>query len=431
MDKNHTYDSVRGKLLAATLLLLFTVHTIHAQESHKIYFRVGYSMVDPSYMDNAHTLHVIDSLFVTNSISSLKIQGYASPEGGAALNQKLSDLRAQSVKDYFLKRHPEIASDQITSTGLGVNWSELREMVAESDIKQREQILNIIDNVPVSIINNTSRRKQLMDLGGGNPWRYMEKEFFPRLRQGKAMVEIVIPEPEPVIPRTEEAVMKEIVPVPDTCGTVVEIPVQPIMPEETIITPDRKRPFLMAIKTNMLYDVLLTPNLAVEFYLGRKWSIEGEFNYVWWKYDQTHFQRIEWGGFEVRRWIGNRYSSPLSGWFVGVYGLTGNYDIMYKSTGQKSSRTGTKSRENSGLHDLTSTVGIAGGYSLPVGKRLNLEFELGVGYLWGRYDTYEYDPKYNDYHYMETYKRSFWGPTKIEVSLSWLIGNARKGGLRR
>ena len=63
---------------------------------------------------------------------------------------------------------------------------------------------------------------------------------------------------------------------------------------------------------------------------------------------------------------------------------------------------------------------------MPIGNRLNLEFELGLGYLWGTYDTYNYDPEYNDYHYIDTKKRRYFGPTKVEISLSWLIGNGYK-----
>lgn len=68
----------------------------------------------------------------------------------------------------------------------------LRDMVNGSEMKYRERVLYIIDNVPDRIIGNTSRKKQLMDLGGGNAWRYMEKEFFPSLRVGLSTVKIIM-----------------------------------------------------------------------------------------------------------------------------------------------------------------------------------------------------------------------------------------------
>ena len=33
------------------------------------------------------------------------------------------------------------------------------------------------------------------------------------------------------------------------------------------------KPFYMAVKTNFLLDIIATPNIGVELYLGRKWSV--------------------------------------------------------------------------------------------------------------------------------------------------------------
>ena len=46
------------------------------------------------------------------------VKGYASPEGNAELNQKLSEARAESVKTALVKRY-KIAADRITTEGLG------------------------------------------------------------------------------------------------------------------------------------------------------------------------------------------------------------------------------------------------------------------------------------------------------------------------
>lgn len=395
--------------------------------SYHVYFRVGKTEIDEKYMGNAQVVQCIDSILRSGNIVGIEIKALSSPEGGSLLNQKLSEQRAESLKAYILKSHPDIPLEKISAEGAGVNWQGLRDVVDGSEMKYREKVLYIIDNVPDKIIGNTSRKKQLMDLGGGNAWRYMEKEFFPALRIGMSAIEISLPvETVPEIEKVVEKPKEDMPPAKDTLPaqeTAVIPPVVPTQSEEV----RSARPFLMAVKTNMLYDAALTPNLAVEFYLGRGWSIEGEFNYAWWKFNSRRFHRIEWGGIEMRRWFGGvNQPSPLSGWFIGAYGMAGNYDIMYGSTGQKSSRSGTKLRENSGLHDLTYSAGVSGGYSMPIGNRLNLEFELGLGYLWGTYDTYNYDPEYNDYHYIDTKKRRYFGPTKVEISLSWLIGNGYK-----
>ena len=68
-------------------------------------------------------------------------------------------------------------------------------------------------------------------------------------------------------------------------------------------------------------------------------------------------------------------------------------------------------------------AGIEYGYSLPIGRRLNLDFGLGIGYLGGEQETYR--PMDGHYVWQQTESLRWFGPTKAEVSLVWLIGNAK------
>ena len=72
------------------------------------------------------------------------------------------------------------------------------------------------------------------------------------------------------------------------------------------------------------------------------------------------------------------------------------------------------------------------GYSLPVANRLNIDFTLGVGYWGGKY--YEYTPLDGHYVWKATKNRHWFGPTKAEISLVWLLGrgnsNNKKGGVK-
>ena len=83
------------------------------------------------------------------------------------------------------------------------------------------------------------------------------------------------------------------------------------------------------------------------------------------------------------------------------------------------------------LSDFGYGVGVEYGYSLPVAKRLNIDFGLGVGYSGGKYKVY--DPEDGCYVYKETKKRGWFGPTKAEISLVWLLGHGnenKKGGTK-
>lgn len=181
-----------------------------------------------------------------------------------------------------------------------------------------------------------------------------------------------------------------------------------------------REPFYMALKSNLLYDALTVPNVGVEFYLGKDWSIGGNWMYAWWKCDHDHnYWRIYGGELELRKWFGSKAKEkPLTGHHVGVYlqGLT--YDFERGKTGY--------------LSDFSYGAGVSYGYSAPIGRRLNLDFVIGVGYLGGEYK--EYLPIDNHYVWQATKDRSWFGPTKAEVSLVWLLGrgncNAKKGGNR-
>ena len=81
------------------------------------------------------------------------------------------------------------------------------------------------------------------------------------------------------------------------------------------------------------------------------------------------------------------------------------------------------------LSDFGYGFGLEYGYSLPVAKRLNLDFGIGIGYGGGKYKVY--NPEDGHYVYKETKQRHWFGPTRAEISLIWLLGHGnenKKGG---
>lgn len=79
---------------------------------------------------------------------------------------------------------------------------------------------------------------------------------------------------------------------------------------------------------------------------------------------------------------------------------------------------------------MNYSVGLEYGYSLPVARRLNLDFVIGVGYWGGEY--HKYAPIDGHYVWKETRRRHWFGLTEAEISLVWLLGrgnyNEKKGG---
>ena len=169
------------------------------------------------------------------------------------------------------------------------------------------------------------------------------------------------------------------------------------------------RNFKMCVKTNMLYDAALIPNIGADICLGKRWSIAGNWMYAWWKNDRKHnYWRTYGGDIEVRYWFGSKNRrEQLAGHHIGLYGQMITYDFELGGRGYLGEK-------------WSYAGGISYGYSLPVGRRFNIDFTVGVGYLAGEY--MEYDPIDGHYVWKSTKNRRWYGPTKAEISLVWLIG---------
>lgn len=128
-----------------------------------------------------------DSTIVIHRIS---LTGYCSIEGTAQLNDRLSYARAHSIEEYLLGFYPWI-EDILHVDGRGEDWNGLLRMVEESDNNLwKSDIRRIILNTGVY----EGREKRLMDLDGGAPYRWMFREFFPKLRRIECNVEYTIRE---------------------------------------------------------------------------------------------------------------------------------------------------------------------------------------------------------------------------------------------
>ena len=80
-----------------------------------VIFRQGKSTIDAAQYAS---IEMVANYMKNHKDAKVKVQGYASPEGNAELNQKLSEKRAEVVKNALVKKY-KIAADRITTEGLG------------------------------------------------------------------------------------------------------------------------------------------------------------------------------------------------------------------------------------------------------------------------------------------------------------------------
>lgn len=154
-------------------------------------FAVGKVDIRPDYMNNPRELKKITDMVseVRNdkdiTVLAIKVIGYASPEGTLAHNQWLSENRAKALVDYLLPRF-DFSRDLYKVVFGGENWSGLREMVESSSIYHKDRLLSILDD---RTILDAQRKVRLKTLAGGEPYRFMLKEWYPSLRKAICKVE--------------------------------------------------------------------------------------------------------------------------------------------------------------------------------------------------------------------------------------------------
>ena len=384
-----------------------------SRDTVQIFFKQGSVVLEEDYMFNQAILDdFIDRITALYRVPGHKthrisITSGASPEGTSTHNDWLSEKRAEAIKDYLLKHSP-LPEEMFVIKSVGTDWEGLERLVRQRyDVPYRDDVLNILQHTPLWIrmggAITDGRKLQLQRLHGGYPWRWMLDNIFPELRQSAARVDYDVE----VAPQAVAVARTDTVFVRDT-----------VYIRDTVII-NRCCPYRIGIKTNLLYDAAAVPNIGIEFPLGDKWSLAANWMYSWWHSDRIHWYWRTYGGdVALRRWFGGREGRPLTGHHIGVYGQMVTYDFELGARGI--------------LGDKWSYAGgIEYCYALPVGPNCNLDFNIGVGYLQGIYK--EYLPIDDCYVWQATRLRRWTGPTKMEISIVWMIGgkDSRKKGGRR
>lgn len=405
---------------------------------YQFYFPVGSSFLDLSYQNNGlrldSLLSGIRSRQEHSMLRYLRLYSGSSPDGSSVGNKRLSDRRLASLRSAIQNRLA-IPDSAFVLHYEGEGWEALSSLVEGSEMLYREEALRILRDTPVWATRNGAvvdpRKQQLTALRGGYVWRYMKEHFFPKLRY----TSVVACDFEPFV--TEKAVEpQDTLILRDTIAHTVfvrDTVERAVMIHDTVqvVVPmaNTSNPFYMGVKTNLLYDALLVPNVGVEFYLNKGWSVSGNWMYAWWKNDRRHcYWRVYGGEIGLRKYLDSHVADkPLTGHHVGLYGQILTYDFEFGGKGYMGGRPGGSLWEK-----FNYGFGLEYGYSLAIARRLNLDFSLGVGYLGGTY--YKYAPMDGYYVWEATKNRRWFGPTKAEVSLVWLLElgnyNNKKGGRR-
>lgn len=382
-------------------------------DSLRIHFQQSKSLFNESVAGNSQFYGSLADLLEMAKrkdveIVSITVYGAASPEGGIDYNKGLSKRRADRIASYIAEVGGGRISPEVIAVGR--DWKGLYDLaVADSELPSREATLDLLCRLAMPNDKESEDRMfaQLKVLDGGKPYRYMYSRLFPELR--KAGVKVV------AVYRIDDLVSDGRVSPLET--SFAEPNGISISAKGDVMQEVRKKPWYVGVKTNMLYDALLVPNGGLEIYLGKNWSIDAYWMYAWWKSDRVHnYWRTYGGDVELRKWLGSAARrKPLTGHHIGAYAQIVTYDFELGGRGYLADR-------------WSYAAGVSYGYSLPVAKRLNIDFSMGLGYMGGEYK--EYLPQDGHYVWQSTKRRHWIGPTKAEISLVWLIGRGNTNRTR-
>ncbi len=176
-----------------------------------------------------------------------------------------------------------------------------------------------------------------------------------------------------------------------------------------------KKAPLFAFKTNLLYDLAVTPNLEMELpFAQNRYSVMAEYWCPWYIWDNnSKAYQLIYGGVEVRRWMGNRTEKEiLHGHFVGLYAGGGKYDLEWESRGYQG--------------ESYIAAGVSYGYSFNLNRSLRLETSLGIGYMQTEYKYYIGMENDKFLVWQHNGRYTYFGPLKAKVSLTWILFRKHK-----
>lgn len=145
-----------------------------------VHFHVNKANIDTTYRENKATLHrILDLIAQVNAdtlseVKKVRIIGLASAEGPVVFNQKLSEKRAVALKDYLIDNGAELDEDAIELIAGGEAWADLLDVIAESDLEGRDELLKQLRNAE----DPNNREVLLRRHNSGKSYRYLVQSVF-------------------------------------------------------------------------------------------------------------------------------------------------------------------------------------------------------------------------------------------------------------
>ena len=352
--------------------------------------------------------------------------GSTCPDGLWAENVALSQARTDAAATY-LSDVTGIPESKIHKESLNEDWDRLAELVTESDIPYKYEILYIIRTK-----NWGERKTALQKLDGGKVWKTLQKDFFPKLRCVRFAIYckwdptkpyLSAPVEEPAVKEVIKEIVKETVYVKDTVyvrdtvyilrqaapvvvvkdtvvvsapvaePTPVVAPSVPVTREEayqqyrnTSLKAKEKKywdtPWMVGLKTNLIADAMAVPMAGLEFQIGNHVSLDLEGWYTTYNMFCKEDTNTNFYGFtpEVRWWVKGR--AMERGSFFGIHARAAWYTLQWTDGFLYQNGEKDTYQDMAGNDFPAWSVGLTYGYAFALDRKAHwgVEILLGMGY---------------------------------------------------
>ena len=167
-------------------------------------------------------------------------------------------------------------------------------------------------------------------------------------------------------------------------------------PSETKLTTD----YHLSLRANLLRWATLTPDLGLEWRICPSWGIAVNGSWTSWSWSDKDRRYALWEvAPEVRYYMGEKKA-----WYLGAMFKAGQFNYKLSETGKQGDLMGG---------------GITAGYQLRLNKALDLDFNLGLGYLNADFEKYEVIDGVRVRRGNET--KDWYGPINAGVTLVWKL----------
>lgn len=172
-----------------------------------------------------------------------------------------------------------------------------------------------------------------------------------------------------------------------------------------------------AIKTNIPLILTGSPNIGVEWSVGKQLTVNGDI--LWapylFKKNEEVFRTLI-GSVDLRYYINPKYyytNDLWDGFYIGPYAMYGNFNIGLKNSDDEKT---SYRRKGWGI-----SSGISTGYKFYLSSRFRLDINLGLGYAHMQYNKYELGGEFAEYPLERKKTKAYVGPTKFGIHLVYNI----------